>query len=86
MEENHLNLEKEHNQNHYNYLKRKLKEIQFTVIEGYKRRVKFLAPYDKAEPNIAFYAKLEAIFFQKIPLANWQNTRKEIYTLTKKTS
>ena len=28
-------------------------------IEGYIRRVKFLAPYEKSEPNIAFYSKVE---------------------------
>ena len=49
----------EYNQNYYDYLKRKLKQIEFDEIEGYTKRLKLLAPYDKAEPKIAFYADLE---------------------------
>ncbi len=44
---------------HYEYLKGRLKEIEQKEIEGYIRRVKFLAPYEKSEPDIAFYSKLE---------------------------
>ena len=44
---------------HYAYLKGRLKEIEEKEIEGYIRRVKFLAPYEKAECDISFYSKLE---------------------------
>ena len=43
----------------YTYLKQKLKEIEQIEIEGYKRRVRYLGTYDKGEPDIAFYSKLE---------------------------
>ena len=49
----------EYNLKYYNYLKRKLKRFEYEEIEGYTRRLKLLAPYDKAEPKIAFYANLE---------------------------
>ncbi len=35
---------------HYNYLKSRLQEIEQMEIEGYIRRVKFMAPYEKSEP------------------------------------
>ena len=44
---------------HYAYLKGRLKEIEDKEIEGYIRRVKFLAPYEKTECDISFYSKLE---------------------------
>ena len=44
---------------HYAYLKGRLKEIEQKEIEGYIRRVKFLAPYEKTECDISFYSKLE---------------------------
>lgn len=53
------------NLEHYNYLKRRLKRLELEEIEGYKKRNRLLAPYDKAEPDIAFYAK-----FQKKKIAS----------------
>ena len=44
---------------HYEYLKGRLKEIEDKEIEGYIRRVKFMAPYDKSETDIAFFSKVE---------------------------
>ena len=44
---------------HYAYLKGRLKEIEQKEIEGYIRRVKFLAPCEKTECDISFYSKLE---------------------------
>ena len=44
---------------HYNYLKQKLKEIEEKEIEGYIQRVKYNPPYEKCEPDIAFFSKLE---------------------------
>ena len=44
---------------HYAYLKGRLKEIEDKEIGGYIRRVKFLAPYEKTECDISFYSKLE---------------------------
>jgi len=44
---------------HYDYLKGRLKEIQDKEIDGYITRVRFLAPYEKSECDIAFYSKLE---------------------------
>ena len=44
---------------HYAYLKGRLKEIEDKEIEGYIRRIKYLAPYEKNEYDIAFYSKLE---------------------------
>ena len=44
---------------HYAYLKGRLKEIEEKEIEGYIRRVKYLAPYEKYECDISFYSKLE---------------------------
>ena len=45
---------------HHEYLKSRLKEIEEKEIEGYIRRIKFLAPYEKSEPDIAFYSKIES--------------------------
>ena len=39
---------------HYAYLKGRLKEIEEKEIEGYIRRVKFLAPYEKTDCDISF--------------------------------
>ena len=44
---------------HYSYLKGRLKEIEENEIEGYIRRTKFTAPYEKSDCDIAFYSKLE---------------------------
>ena len=41
------------------YLKGRLKEIEDKEIEGYIRRIRFLVPYEKAEPDIAFFSKVE---------------------------
>ena len=38
---------------------RRLKKIENFEIEGYKIRAKCFPAYDKAEPDVAFYAKLE---------------------------
>ena len=65
LEENQEILEIPHNLEHYNYLKRRLKRLELEEIEGYKKRNRLLAPYDKAEPDIAFYAK-----FQKKKIAS----------------
>ena len=43
----------------YEYLKGRLKEIQEKEIDGYITRVRFLAPYEKSECDIAFFSKLE---------------------------
>ena len=59
IEENPLELKDEQISAKYTYLNQKLKEIEELEIEGYKRRVKYMAPYDKGEPDIAFYSKLE---------------------------
>ena len=52
-------LENDHTIDYYNYLKRRIKKLEFDEIEGYTKRLKLLAPYDKAEPGIAFYADME---------------------------
>ena len=44
---------------HYEYLKGRLKEIQDKEIDGYIARLRFLAPYEKSECDIAFYSKLQ---------------------------
>ena len=44
---------------HYDYLNKKLREIEEVEIEGYIRRTRYLPVYEKNEPNISFYAKLE---------------------------
>ena len=44
---------------HYSYLKGRQKEIEDKEIEGYIRRTKFCAPYEKQECDIAFYSKIE---------------------------
>ena len=59
IEEDTLSLENKQILSHYIYLQQKLKEIEQTEIEGYKRRTKYLASYEKGEPDIAFYSKLE---------------------------
>ena len=52
-------LENEYSLEYYNYIKRRLKKLELEEIEGYTKRLKLLAPYDKAEPKIAFYADME---------------------------
>ena len=59
IEENVEEMEKEYISARYSYLKQKLKQIEENEIEGYKIRVKFLASFEKGEPDIAFYSKLE---------------------------
>ena len=59
LEDDPQSLNSEYNVTYYNYLKRKLKQMELEEIEGYTKRLKLLAPYDKAEPKIAFYADLE---------------------------
>ena len=59
MEENPLKLKENGNLAQYNYLKQKIKEIEEIEIEGYLRRIKYLPTYEKNEPDIAFYSKLE---------------------------
>ena len=58
MEENLLQLKNNIMLTHYTYLKQKLREIEQTEIEGYKKRVKYLGTYEKGEPDIAFYSTL----------------------------
>ena len=53
------NQETETMEEHYAYLKGRLKEIEDKEIEGYTRRIKFLALYEKTECDISFYSKLE---------------------------
>ena len=53
------NQQTEEMEEHYAYLKGRLKEIEDKEIEGYIRRVKYLAPYEKTECDISFYSKLE---------------------------
>ena len=43
----------------YAYLKGRLKQIEDKEIDGYIRRVRFLVPYEKSEPDIAFFSKVE---------------------------
>ena len=50
----------EQDQLYYNYLNRKLNQFEMEDIEGYKRRNRYLAAYEKAEPDMQFYAKQEA--------------------------
>ena len=59
IEENPSNIEDESTLNHYNHIKRRLKKIQLEEIEGYKKRLRLSAPYEQAEPDIAFFAKLQ---------------------------
>ena len=46
---------------HYAYLKGRLKEIEDKEIDGYIKRVRYLVPYEKSEPDIAFFSKLEGM-------------------------
>ena len=50
----------------HEYLAEKIKEIELKEIEGYKIRVKYLAPYDRAEPDIAFYSKIEKLSLEQL--------------------
>ena len=59
IEENPSEIEKDDISAQYIYLKQKLKEIEKIEFEGYKTRVKYLASYEKGEPDIALYSKLE---------------------------
>ena len=34
-------------------------KLKIKEIDGYIKRVRFLAPYEKSEPDIAFFSKLE---------------------------
>ena len=52
-------LDEEMDRERYNFFKQKIKEIEINEIEGYKTRVKYLSKYEKAEPDIAFYSKME---------------------------
>ena len=68
----------------YDQLTQKNKEMELVEIEGYKTRVKYLASYDKAEPDIAFYSKIEKKNIAKdtiTQLAEKENSK--IYTDTK---
>ena len=58
IEENPPSLENDQILAQYNYLKRKLKEIEEVEIEGYKRRVKYLAPYEKTRARYSFFFKI----------------------------
>ena len=74
-------LEKDHILAQYTYLRQKLKQIEEFEIEGYKRRVKYLASYEKAEPDIAFYSKLEEKKIAKDIIGQLSETKdSEIYT------
>ena len=59
IEENPSQILKQEILDQYNYYQGKLKEIEQTEIEGYKRRVKYIPSFDKEEPDIAFYSKIE---------------------------
>ena len=59
IEENPSHLERKQVLEQYNYLKQKFKEIEETEIEGYKRRIRYLASYEKGELDIAFYSEIE---------------------------
>ena len=59
IEEYPANIENEQVLNQYNHIKRRLKQLQLDEIEGYKKRLRLLAPYEQAEPDISFYAKLQ---------------------------
>ena len=43
----------------YEYTKQMLKRMEEEEIEGYKMRIKFLPSFEKDEPDIAFYSKIE---------------------------
>ena len=58
-EKNPYNIENKDTVAQYNYSKRKFAEIEESEIEGYKRRVKYLANFEKGEPDIAVYTKIE---------------------------
>ena len=66
---------------HYAYLRARLNEIEEKEIEGYIRRVKFMAPYEKSEPDISFYSKLESQKKAKARISQLAETKDgEIYT------
>ena len=70
---------------YYDYLKRKLHDFEMGEIEGYKRRNRFLAAYEKAEPDIQFYAKQEAKKISNDILGQLSEEKDgEIYTDRKK--
>ena len=80
LEENDL-MSKPGNADHYDYLRRKLKQIEDFEIEGYQKRLKYLSSYEKAEPDIAFYAKLENRKGAKDTISQLaENENSEIYT------
>ena len=65
----------------YNYLQRRLREIEEIEIEGYIRRVKYMAPYEKSEPDIAFYSKLEQKKIANDTIGQLaENEHSEVYT------
>ena len=65
----------------YSYLIQKLKEIEEIEIEGYRRRIKYLASYEKGEPDIAFYSKLEERQANKDQIGQLaENKNSNIYT------
>ena len=43
----------------YEYTKQMLKKMEEEEIEGYKMRIKFLPSFEKDEPDIAFFSKIE---------------------------
>ena len=47
-------------------MQQKLKDIEKSEIEGYKIRIKYLPSFEKDEPEIAFYSKLEGKKKEKI--------------------
>ena len=59
LEEHPNSLDAPHELELYNYLQRQLKKLELDEIEGYRKRLRLLAPYEKAEPDISFYAKLQ---------------------------
>ena len=81
IEENPLNLEEMSISARYEYTKQKLKEREEIEIEGYKIRVKHLASYEKVEPDIAFYSKLEKKHIANGTIGQMaENKESKIYT------
>ena len=65
----------------YTYLQQKLKELEESEIEGYKMRIKYLPSFDKDEPDIAFYSKIEEKVKKNATITQLaENENDKIYT------
>ena len=72
---------KEKENTRYAYLQQKFKEMEKLEIEGYKMRIKYLPSFEKDEPDIAFYSKLEQKKVAKDTITQIAETKNgEIYT------